>query len=90
MECLIEGHGGLVRAAVVCVASESGTKTLKRPVPLLYPLGMNDLGIVKTENAEKVEVERAANLSRRKAVEMAKLMMSLRCRNSMTLTQKID
>ena len=42
-----QGHDGLVRAAVVCVASESGTTTLKRPVPLLYPLGMNDLSTWK-------------------------------------------
>eukprot|EP00731_Ephydatia_muelleri_P009492 Em0005g78a len=45
VENFIEGHDGLVRAAVVRVASESGTTTLRRPVQLLYPLEMNDLGV---------------------------------------------
>ena len=77
VERLIEGHDGLVRAAVVRVASESGTTTQMRPVQLLYPLELNDLGTVETENAEKVEAERAANRPRRNAAEIAKLKMSL-------------
>ncbi|KAL5488551.1 hypothetical protein EMCRGX_G017505, partial [Ephydatia muelleri] len=48
VENLIEGHDGLVRAAVVRVASESGTTTLRRPVQLLCPLEMNDLGVEET------------------------------------------
>ena len=78
VENLIEGHDGLVRAAVVRVASESGTTTLRRPVQLLYPLEMNDLGVEETENAEKVvEVERTPTRPRRNAAEIAKLKMCL-------------
>eukprot|EP00731_Ephydatia_muelleri_P009508 Em0005g94a len=78
VENLIEGHDGLVRAAVVRVASESGTTTLRRPVQLLYPLEMNDLGVEETENAEKVvEVERTPTRPRRNAAEIVKLKMCL-------------
>ena len=78
VENLIEGHDGLVRAAVVRVASESGTTTLRRPVQLLYPLEMNDLDVEETENAEKVvEVERTPTRPRRNAAEIAKLKMCL-------------
>ena len=42
VERLIKGHDEQIRAAVVRVASRSGTTTLKRPVQLLCPLEVNN------------------------------------------------
>ena len=77
MEKLIKGCDEQIRAAVVRVASRSGTTTLKRPVQLLYPLETNHADHEETESepqkggAEQQDVVR--RLPRRCAAEVAKL-----------------
>ena len=50
VERLIKGHDEQIRAAVVPVASRSGTTTLKGPVQLLYPLELNHADHEKKES----------------------------------------
>ena len=50
VEKLIKGCDEQIRAAVVRVASRSGTNTLKRPVQLLYPLEKNHADHEETES----------------------------------------
>ena len=77
VERLIKGHDEQIRAAVVRVASRSGTTTLRRPVQLLYPLEINH---ADHEEAESEPQGRGAEhqdmlrrLPRRGAVDVAKL-----------------
>ena len=62
VEKLIKGCDEQIRAAVVRVASRSGTTTLKRPVQLLYPLETNHadhslLYPLETNHADHEETE---------------------------------
>lgn len=90
VERLIDGHDRLVKAAIAhCCIRIRNHNTKMTWAVAIYPLGVNHLAVMETENTEGKEVERIVNQPRRNVVEMARQKINHRCRISMSLTQKL-